>query len=178
MLIDRIYEYKSFNATGVRLNTSKKVPLSSHAFKKGQLVVFKNITWESENHSGFYSDYLHEIVKVHRASNYLEIRETKCQHVNRKSWGSDGTDIRLANDDEIRARHRLPKTISYTKENPDGEVVFLAGRNDVLKIVHYVVDNTLLLIDKQGNTVETEIFEIREADPDERISGVRKDVSL
>lgn len=161
-----------------KIERAKKVPLSSHAFKKGQLVVFKNITWESGEHCGFYSDHLHEVYKVHRASNYLEIRETRCAHCNRKSWGSDGTDIRIASHDEIRARHRLPKTISYCNENPDAEVVFLTGRSDVLKVVHYIINNSLLLRDKDGNEIETEIFDIREADLDERKSGVRKDALI
>lgn len=157
------------------MNALEKTTLSSHAFKKGDLVVFKDITWEDGDNEGFYSDHLHEVTKVHRAYNYLEIRETKCRHSNRRSWGSDGTDIRKASSEEIRARSRLPKTISFTAHNPKGCVVFKSGRNDVLNIKHYTKGNSLLLVDKTGNEITVEIFDIREANTEEMLSGCRQD---
>lgn len=153
---------------------NKSAEKSSHAYKKGDLVVFKDICWDDGDYEGMYSDYLHEVVKVHRASNYLEIRETKCCHSNRRSWGSDGTDIRKANDDEIRARSRLPKTISYTSSNPDGAVVMNEGSTDLFHIKHYVKGNTLLIVGPNKEEILVEIFDIREASPEERL--IRKKI--
>ena len=158
------------------MNRVEKTPQSSHAYKKGDIVVFNNITWNEGEHSGFYADHLHEVIKVHRGNNYLEIKETKCRHSNRRSWGSNGTDIRKAEPEEILARSRLPKTISYTAHNPEGKVVFLNGRNDVLSIKHYIKDNSLLLVDKNGLEIVVEIFDIREATVDEMSLGYRQEL--
>lgn len=151
----------------------KKPVLSSHKYKKGDIVVFKDITWESGGHGGFYADHLLEVTKVHRGNNYLEIRETMCAHSNRRVWGSDGADIRHATYEERKARSRLPKTISRTCENPKAEVVFYQGRNDVLRIEHYTSGNSLLLVDSKGSQFVVEIFDIREAVRQERDSGFR-----
>lgn len=151
-------------------------PKLSHAYKKGDLVVFKHIVWTNNDDSGFYSDYLHEVTKVHRRNDYLEIRETKCWHCNRRVWGSDGSDIRPANQDEIIARSRLPKIISGCAKNPHSEVVFHIGRSDILRIEHYTDKNSLLLKDKDGLEIEVEIFDIREASIKERLAGCRDDL--
>jgi hypothetical protein len=160
------------------MTNHNKDQCSSHAFNVGQIVVFKHISWQLDDLSGFYSDHLHVITHANRESNYLEIEETKCAHSNHRTYGTDGTDIRLASSDELRARHRLPKTISFTSENPHGEVVFIHGRNDVLKIVHYTNENRLLLIDKENKEIEVEIFDIREARLEERDMGIRTDEPL
>lgn len=158
-----------------KMNKTNKQDHPSRNYKKGDIVVFKDITWESEGNEGFYSDHLHEVTRASKANNYLEIKETQCKHSNRRTWGSDGTDIRKATAEELIARSRLPKTISFTAHNPDGCVVFKSGRSDVLKIKHYLNGNSLLLTDAAGSEITVEIFDIVEATADEIHQGCRQD---
>lgn len=146
---------------------------SSSGFKKGDIVVFRVIVGGSPECTFFNADHLLEVVKVHRSTNHLEIRETMCWHHNRKSWGSNGADIRHATPDEICAKSRLPKKIRFSDENPLGAVVFHSGRDDVLKIKHYTMGNSLELIDAGGKVVTVDITEIRSATPEERVAGTR-----
>lgn len=140
-----------------------------HKYKPGDIVVFKNISWEHEDLGGFYSDHLHVVTKAQPLAHYYEIEETQCPHSNRKSWGSDGSDIRLAKAEEISKKSRLPKTIYCTARNPEGYVVFNNNKDHegLFRIVHYTANNSLLIADKQGNEIEVEIFDIREATEEE-----------
>lgn len=147
---------------------------SSHQYKKGDLVVFQNITWESEGNSGFHTDHLHEVIKVHRHHNYLEIKEAKCRHCNRKRLGSDGTDIRFATPEEINACSRLPKTIAFSSYNPKAQVVFLTGSTEIHFISRYTNNNSLIVTNAAGAERLTEIFEIREATEREMRLGHRE----
>lgn len=140
-----------------------------HKFKAGDIVVFKNISWEHEDLGGFYSDHLHVVTKAQPQTHYYEIEETQCPHSNRKSWGSDGSDIRLATAEEIAQKTRLPKTIYCSAQNPNGYVVFNNNKDHdgLFHIIHYTVNNSLLIADEQGNEIEVEILDIREATEDE-----------
>lgn len=140
-----------------------------HRFNIGDIVVFKNISWEHEDSGGFYSDHLHVIIKAQPDAHYYEIEETRCPHSNRKSWGSDGSDIRLATAEEIAKCSRLPKTIYCSAQNPEGYVVFnnKPGHDELFHIVHYTANNSLLIADEQGNEIEVEIFDIHEATEEE-----------
>lgn len=146
---------------------------SSSCFNKGDIVVYRFIVGGSPGCTFFNADHLYEVVKVHRSTNYLEIRETMCWHHNRKSWGSNGVDIRHATPDEIRAKSRLPKKISFDNENPLGAAVFHFGRDDILKVKHYTIGNSLELLDADNKVVTVDISEIRVATPEEIASGVR-----
>lgn len=146
----------------------------SHNFHKGQLVVFKNICVDGV----LYSDYLHEVTKVLRCANYLEIKETKCWHSNRKRMGSYGLDIRPATHEEIIARSRLPKTICSSKDNPKGQVVLKSGRADIFQIVHYTLNNSLLIRSENGEEIELEIFDIREVNAMDLAANQRIDVQV
>lgn len=135
----------------------------SHQFYKGQLVVFKNICYQA----CFYPDHLHEVVKVLRKHNHLEIKETKCWHHNRRRWGSDGSDIRPATQEEISARSRLPKTIHLSRDNPQGLLRMKHGRTDIFSLKHYTTENNLLIKAEDGELIEVNIYDVLELEPNE-----------
>lgn len=72
-------------------------------FKKGDYVVYKDVAHEH----GIFPTSLFEVTRKFKNWNYLEIKETKCWHHNRKRWGSYGDDIRHATPQEIAAGHRI-----------------------------------------------------------------------
>lgn len=72
-------------------------------FKKGDYVVYKDVAHEH----GIFPTSLFEVTRKIKKWNYLEIKETKCWHHNRKRWGSYGDDIRHATPEEIKAGHRI-----------------------------------------------------------------------
>lgn len=72
-------------------------PKLSHQYRKGAYVVYRDACLDS----------LFEVKKVIRWADYLEIRETKCRHSNRKAYGSNGSDIRHATPEEIKAGRRM-----------------------------------------------------------------------
>lgn len=79
-------------------------------FKKGDYVVYKDVAHEY----GIFPTSLFEVTRKFKNWNYLEIKETKCWHHNRKRWGSYGDDIRHATPEEIAAGHRIDTNTGVT----------------------------------------------------------------
>lgn len=151
-----------------RLMTALKPLIANHKYSVGDIVVFRNISWEHEDLGGFFSDNLYVVTKAQPHAHYYEIEETFSPNKGHISWGTDGSDIRPATTKEIAANSRLPKTIYCTAQNPKGYVTLnREGEARLFKIIHYTTNNSLLIADSQGNELEVEIFDITEATPEE-----------